>query len=341
MKPLPRAPRHPVGLDGQAAFGTFEGCCEDTCLDARPTSAATGLVTLEGAGERLGLNRLVREKRWLWFGLADARLAVGGAIVHLGYLGAIFLWIVDREAKKLVVDGAATVPPFLVEVSDRPGEGLIARARTHRGGLAVRWTHGTVEIRGAAMGAELSLALAASTRPLTAVCPVHGTVGGVNVTQKATCLPASGSVRWGGRLRTLEHALGSLDYTHGLLARETAWRWAACWGRGPGGRSVGANLVAGFNGGLENAIWIDGRPRAVGLARFVHDPADPAAPWRVSTDDGQVDLALRVEAVRTEDIDVGVASSRFAQPFGAWSGRIGDLEVRELPGVAEHHVARW
>jgi hypothetical protein len=327
----PHAPRHPVGPDGAACFGAFEGACESTSLG--------------GAAERLRLTRalrLVREKRWVWFGVADARLSLGGAIVDLGYVGSIFLWVVDREAKRLVVDGSATVLPFLVEVGDRPGEGLIARARTHRGHLVIAWRHGTVEVRGAAMGAELSVALATTPRALTAVCPVPGLgEGGVNVTQKATCLPASGTVRWGGKLRTLDHALGSLDYTHGLLARDTSWRWAACWGRGPGGRPVAANLVSGFNDGLENAIWIDGRPRAVGLATFVHDPAHPTAPWRVTTADGQVDLSLRVEAIREEDVDLGVAASRFVQPIGAFSGRIGEFEVRNLAGVAEDHVARW
>lgn len=332
MSSLPHAPRHPVGPDGRAGFGLFEGSCESTPLG--------------GAAEKLRLTRalrLLREKRWLWFGLADGRLALGGAIAQLGYLGTIFLWVVDREAKRLVVDGGATVPPFLVEVGDRPGEGLVARARTHRGHLSVTWRHGLVELHGTAMGAELSVALVTgATRPLTAVCPVPGLgEGGVNVTQKVVCLPATGTVRWGGKLRTLEHALGSLDYSHGLLARDTSWRWASCWGLGPGGRPVGANLVAGFNEGLENAIWIDGVPHAVGPATFARDPAHPAAPWRVTTADGAVDLELRVEAVRDDDVDVGVAASRFTQAFGAWTGRLGDLAVRELAGVAEDHSARW
>jgi hypothetical protein len=104
---------------------------------------------------------------------------------------------------------------------------------------------------------------------------------------------------------------------------------------------VAANLVAGFNEGLENAIWIEGRPRPVGPATFAHDPAHPTAPWRVTTADGGVDLSLRVEALREEEVDLGFAASRFVQPIGAYSGRIGDYEVRDLPGVAEDHVARW
>lgn len=353
--PLPRAPRHPVGPDGRAAFGAFEGSCESTSLvpptappanvAAGPGSGANVLVSaLHGVGEagrqRLArVVRLAREKRWVWFGLADGRLAVSGAIVDLGYLGAMLFWVFDRERKRLALDGTATVPPFLVNIGDRLGEGLSARVRTHRGHLRIDWRHGTVELRGSVQGADLSVALATSTRPVTAVCPAKD--GGVNVTQKATCLPVSGTLRWGGRVRTLDHALGSLDYTHGILPRETSWRWVSCWGRGPGGKPLGVNLVEGWNDGLENAVWRDGRPVPVGPARIVHDPAHPEAPWRVTTVDQLVDLSLGVEAVRREDVDVGLAAIRFVQTFGAWSGRVGDLEVRGLAGVAEDHSARW
>jgi hypothetical protein len=355
--PLPRAPRHPVGPDGRAVFGAFEGSCESTSLvpptappspvAAVPGSGANVLASaLHGVGDagrkRLArVARLAREKRWVWFGLADGRLAVSGAIVDLGYLGALFFWVFDREQKRLALDGTATVPPFLVTIGDRPGEGLRARARTHRGHLGIDWRHGTVELRGSVLGADLSVALAVSTRPVTAVCPVRGEAEGVNVTQKATCLPVSGTVRWGGRVRSLDNALGSLDYTHGLLPRETSWRWVCAWGRGPGGKPVGVNLVEGFNDGLENVVWLEGRPCPVGPARVVHDAARPGAPWRVTTVDGLVDLSLQVEAVRREDVDVGLAAVRFAQVFGGWSGRVGDLEVRGLSGVAEDHSSRW
>ena len=132
-----------------------------------------------------------------------------------------------------------------------------------------------------------------------------------------------------------------LDYTHGYLARETAWRWAFANGR-VNGRPVAFNFSEGFvQGEGESAVWTDGEPRPAGKISFTFDGTAPASPWHIRSEDGRVDLVFHPEGYRAQTIDLMVISSRYVQPFGTFSGRLHDVEVHSLPGVAEDHTARW
>ncbi len=321
LQPLdPAAPRP---FDPPIRYGTFLGACRETAF--APTTSGLGRLA-----------RLLREKRWQYFAVADEAVAVGGAIVDLGYAGNAFLWAVERETG-LLHEGETLSLPTAVHVGDVPGDGLEARIG---GSLAIRTAGGRTEVVGRLGAVEVAVALEAAGEALTAVAPVEG--GGVNVTCKHAALRGSGSVVLGERRLELgQGASGILDYSHGLLARETSWRWAAGAGRLRDGNPIGFNLVEGFNQGLENGIWVRGRPRPVGAARFTWDPKAPEAPWQVTTDDGVVDLLLEVEAVRRKDLHLGIAASWYRQPVGRWTGQVDGQQVDGIFGVAEDHKARW
>src|SRR5205807_7483748 len=102
---------------------------------------------------------------------------------------------------------------------------------------------------------------------LLAIAPIEG--GVANATHKTVCLPARGEVRVAGARFDLEGHHGVLDHTAGLLARETTWLWASA-----SGARVGLNLVDGFNGPVENALWLDGQLIPVGEALFQLDKSD-------------------------------------------------------------------
>ncbi|WP_136715275.1 DUF2804 domain-containing protein [Halorientalis salina] len=323
---LPQAPMRPV-VDGRADFGTFAGACETTSLSSLPVNR---------------LRRYVQEKGWQWFCAVDDDLAVGGAVVDAGLANTAFVWVLDRTRGRLVADESRLLPPTTVRRADRPGErprigadfrDVTLGATERDSGFSVAGQFGPVTL-------DLSLTHD-GPGPVTAICPVdEGRHPGVNVTQKSTCLSASGSVDWRGRSHTFDGADGMLDFSHGLLARDTRWRWAIATGTTADGTPIGFNLIDGFNSGLENAVWIGDERRAVDGASFTFDSRNPASTWTVETDDGVVDVRLDPEGVRSEDTNLGLVVSRYAQPLGTWRGTVGDHRV-ELVGVAETHHAKW
>lgn len=333
---LPVCPDALVDPQGAPRFGAYSGRMRDTSLDR-----------LAPPWRREGWRRLASEKRWHYACAATPELFVGAAIIQLGYLASGFLYVFDRGARRLLAERSFLLPPQRVELDDLAAE---ARARLRR--VRSRMTL-EASAKAGRLVADLSggvfveLWLREAPLPaLTAVCPVVG--GGVTMTQKTVCVPADGEVRVGRRAFRVEGALAGLDYTHGLLGRETRWRWASASGTLPDGRRVGLNLVEGHNDGdvTENGLWIGEELIQPGHAHFELDEADPLRPWRVRTDDGRVDLRFLPEGARREDLDVLLIASQYVQPMGVFEGTVrgadgGPIEVRGLPGVVERHRARW
>lgn len=337
--PLPPCPDALLDDHGAPRLGAWAGRMRDTSLRM-----------LTGPAHREGLERLLTEKRWHYACAASQELFVGGAIIQLGYLASAFLYVFDRRERRMLAERSFLLPPQWVEVDDLAAE---ARAKMHR--LRSRMLIEASAVAGRFQadlsgGVFVEIWLRAQKAPvaLTAACPVTAEGGGVTMTQKTVCVEADGEVRVGKRTLKVENALAGLDYTHGYLGRETRWRWASASGRLPDGRTLGLNLVAGHNDGevTENGLWIGGALSQPGHARFELDEADPMKPWRVTTDDGRVDLRFQPEGIRSEDTDLKLIVSQYAQPMGTFEGTVRDeagavVEVKGLPGVVERHRARW
>jgi hypothetical protein len=290
----------------------------------------------------------VREKRWRFLLAADDRVLLAAAVADLGYMGLGFAYALDRvRGRVLASEGGLTVPA-LVQVGDAPWRGAESRWRGRGGRIAMTAPGGEpagalrldVDF-GARLGAALRLEPGAAP-PLTLVSPVAG--GLVNTTVKCAGLRAHGPVTVHGQLFHLD-GLGGSDYTHGLLGRETTWRWAFGVGRDARGRTVGLNLVTGFNGGGggENALWVDDAlvPLDVAGVRidFAGDPA--TEPWTVQAGDGAIDLRFTPQGARSEALDLKILASTYVQPVGHFDGKVAGEDVRALAGVVEDHYTKW
>ncbi|MEI4896948.1 DUF2804 family protein, partial [Klebsiella pneumoniae] len=71
----------------------------------------------------------------------------------------------------------------------------------------------------------------------------------------------------------------------------------------------------------ENALWMDGRLIPVGPVSIEHG-TDPLEPWRIRDRDGLVDLHFSPEGARHEDRNLVLASTRYVQPVGTFSGSL-------------------
>jgi hypothetical protein len=332
VKALSLAPSTLLDDRGTPRFGVYRG--ELDRVDLRPLGGP--------------LRRLLRGKRWHWAMVATDRVAVCFTIVDVGYAASGFAVAVDLASRRLVVDvGALGLPGVSARVDGRWGSD--GRSRFRGGGV-----HLSLDRRGTAVGlgirsSELRLTArldTTATDPITVVAPVVG--GTVNVTRKATSLPASGWVEAGGRRYDLEGGFGGMDHTVGLLGRRTAWRWAFAMGRTEDGRTVGFNLAEGFNewpGGSENALWLGDQLASVGSARFTFDPTAILTPWQVVTEDGRIALAFNPVGQHREERNFVVTRSRLAQLLGTFSGTVdagdGPVRIDSVPGVTEDQDVVW
>lgn len=318
-------------LNGQPAHGRYAG--RVACLD------------WSGLRPRPGwLWRHLHHKRWQYVGLGHEALFLAVAIVDVGWASSAFAYLFDRRRGLLLADWAQDgLPGLQAFVSDEPLTG--ARAWFRGPGAQLSLTHTRddqleLQVQTRSLQIEAWLDLHAMPPPLLAVGPISG--GVAHATQKTTALPVRGRARAGGESFVLDGAWGAVDASNGLLARDTSWRWASA--HAPG---LGFNLQQGYFGEQENVLWLDEQPLPLGAAQFGFDMNRPLAPWRVSTDDGMLDLVFTPEGVRRADKSLGFAASRYLQPVGTFSGTVRagpgapPRLVKRMLGVTEDHRSRW
>lgn len=329
---LPPAP-DALTVNGQARHGRYAGRLPR--FDWGPHLA-----------ERSALWRWWHHKRWHYVGIGHEDFFIGVAIVDVGWTATAFAYLFDRRERRLLADWSQDgLPGLQCRVGDAPLAGADAWFRGPGARLALRQADGdalqlSVRVRGLRLGARLDLA--AMAPPLLAIGPIEG--GLSHATQKTSALPVSGWAEADGRRFLLDGAATAIDASNGLLARDTAWRWASA--HAPG---LGFNLQQGYFGTQENVLWLDGRPIGLGAAHFDFDfdAAAPLAPWHIRTDDGLLDLVFTPEGARAENRNLLIAASRYVQPIGTFSGwvrasaKAEPRRVERLLGVTEDHHSKW
>jgi hypothetical protein len=107
---------------------------------------------------------------------------------------------------------------------------------------------------------------------------------------------------------------------------------------------VALNLVEGFVGEAECAAWVDGEVFPLGEGRFTFDAKNPLREWRVESEGGGVDMRFNPGGAHDEHRNLGVVSSRFLHPIGAYTGKLRaggrELDVTAL-GVTEDQDVTW
>jgi hypothetical protein len=297
------------------------------------------------------LFRLAHEKRWIYAAITAGDLFVGAAIVRLGYASNAFAFAYDRASGRLLADVSLLGPAFFAQVNGAPREGVSARFASPLPRASIAWTRAPGEgafklaVRAGELVVDARLEVESAPPAIGAVALLGGK-GLVNATEKGALLAVTGEATIAGRRVSLDGGLGGYDYTHGYLARHTAWKWAFLLGRAESGERVACNLVQGFVGEPECALWIDGALYPLAEGRFTFDARRPLDPWQVRTEDASVDLRFEPGGIHQEHKNLGVVSSRFIQPVGCFSGTIhvpgrAPLVLARALGVVEDQDVRW
>ena len=337
------APARLIGTEGLCPFGNYAGAIADVNADDFDfTVLERGALTLFGPTARRFF------KRWQFVGAVDERFVIGVAVAHVQYLANGFVYVYDRTTGHITQVGLKLPLALGCRFSRsaavgatemRKGDALIRMDNTLRGVTR----HVEVDF-----GDELRVTLRYDDPGVgvSTLCPQDGT--GFHYCYKTAGLPLSGHVTLGGVRHELgEEALGLLDWTASTPPRKTTWNWACGAGQASGGGRVGLNFSRGLVGGpyTQNAVWIDGEPIMLPPVNFIYDPQDiTGIPWRITAQDGSLDLIFRPEQERFEDIELGLVASRLHQPFGSFRGFVkkdGRKIALAAYGFCEEHYAKW
>jgi hypothetical protein len=303
----------------------------------------------------LGLFQPMRIKRWDYYGITTPDHFFSFTLSDVGYLCMIFAYGIDfttgkyhEETLTLPLGGHVQLPRNSTEGETSYSNGKVSMrfnvepgART----LDVRWPG----FGGQAFNASVRLKHPKEHESLTIVIPIEGKRFYYN--RKINCMPAEGSVEYGGQTYRLDPrtCLGNLDWGRGVWAYKSFWVWASASGFLPGGHTIGLNLGYGFgdtSAASENAVILDGRVHKLGRVDFKYSSANFKAPWQMTSPDGRLRLEFTPFLERVAKTDALILASEVHQMFGKYNGVVisdegEEIAVHDLIGFAEEHHARW
>lgn len=319
-----KARRHTLPKpDEKNIFGLYEGPIADT------TTAEWDF------NSRLAPRRRTERKAWIYLGVFSRDFYAGIAIADAGYIGNAFSYIYI-PAEKYFVEDKLTLP---LGFNSDFNAGLSDSWRLGRYEILPSGDRIVVNIRG---DYDFTAVFRLTGNGLSTIAPAGNRP--FNFTYKEMGLSCEGEFSIGSRRQKFSGDIGMLDYTKGYPPRRTEWNWLSMIGKTESGKSLSVNLVDKFNEGIENALWLDGKPMGLSSAHFHYIRPAEKSIWRILTRDNAFEARFRPFGARSENLNVGFLKSRFVQPYGVFDGQIkigGETEKFTGYGVTEDHLAVW
>ncbi|MFO0678155.1 MAG: DUF2804 family protein [Polyangiaceae bacterium] len=328
-----------VESDGTWRFGSYRGRIRDLTLPTKGRSAFA---------------RLVQRKHWHYFGFASPDAFVSVAVVKAGYFSTAFVHAFRSGPSKVARHAVAVASTGAAVMEGHTGPG--SRVTFAGGGGRVSFVRepGSAETTIAATFGDLRLeGVAVETDvlpPVTAVARVGDARDDrVDVTEKHAALRGRFTFSEGTTtLVSADDARVGRDMTVGYLPRRTRWTWCLAMGTTDRGDAFGMNLVQGFVGEGECALWVGDELVALEEGMFDADAEDAGAdvPFRIRSRDGAVDLAFAPFGSHREARNLAVLRSDFLQRAGTVSGAFTlpsgrMVEVREGTAIVERQDTTW
>lgn len=307
------------------AFGRYEGLVTDTDIASWQTSF---------------IDRRFKRKGWLYAGIYNAEMALGFAVADTGYLGKAFIYCYHFPTDTFIEE-AAQLPFYF---ADKFMPSLRSEWKFSQGKKIwqVLPHHNDLHFRFEGKKLKADFTLIDFHTGMSTVAPAQNRP--FNFTYKNAGIYTKATVSLNNKLLNIEGNFGVLDFTLGFPPRNTKWHWASATGTTQDGAFVGLNLVAHFNDGLENALFLNGKTIPLDKAEFSFThPAEKSA-WHIITNDNIMDMRFTPVGARKDYINVGFLKHQFVQPFGKFEGNI-RLDGKQIPftayGVTENHHSIW
>jgi len=327
-----------ISDSGRVSFGVFDAPVDEINYKDYQLTSPMGF-------KWPGLLNGLKFNQFVFFGLAGPDVMAGLAVVDLKYLANAFLYVYDRK-QGTVMEVNKTIVPFSRKIFIKPTPETLSCGFSF-GGLTVSMQDNKISAQSKDIQLDVTMDLR-DTSPLR-VCTRAG-YKGWTFTRKTSPIRLTGTISCKGKhyeLSSTAH-MGLMDWTAGIMRRETFWNWAAIASTLKDGRSLGLNLSCGVNetSFTENAFWVDGRLTKVSTVLFEFDPDDFYAPWAITSPDGKINLTFQAGQHRAENINAGVVATKFNQMMGVFNGTLTTddseiITITDCPGWTEDHYAKW
>lgn len=344
---MPLLASTPLVVDGRPRFGMFDD-------SLRVVNHAEFKLETPFGKPAGPLKNWLGFKRFQYFGGMSDALIFGCALAHLRHIGVAFVYVHELATGRLFSRSYRIPFGVGMDLASNPVRG---ESRFRVPGVDIRLGYEDeprckrLYVR---LGDTLSIdaaMLEAGFEPMS-ICTRTAYTGWVYA-NKTAGLALTGALTLEGKTHDLAAlgAMGHHDFSCGFMRHETYWNWACFSGIGRTASGVdkrlGLNVSCGVNETSfnENCLWVDGKLVKVNLAQFDFDTHDVMKPWRVSTDDGLVDLHFTPVGMHREVLDLKVVASNFRQVFGRFDGIVradGEaITVKNVVGFVEDQYAKW
>jgi hypothetical protein len=303
---------------------------------------------------------------------SDKGVFVGCAVVRLGYVVDVFLYVYLKQTNELIEHHETNLPwvfgDAFAENLYRPNSCTRSSSSTSSFLEFCTTSNGeTFRVRAKLPRVELDVSLKVPERSFYMQFPLTDS-GRDSRVVKLAGLPVSprsvvsidGSVTYD---LAANGGAGAIDWTDSVARRVTQWNWASV----ASSRAVvqkfkvaKRSAVVGLNlssrvydvrpahdanvGSFENVLFVDGRPIPLNRRVFFNVSEQDENLWKV-TGDG-LDLTFVAKGRRSDDRNLGLVVSQFVQPFGVFNGWVQvdaftTVYFEDAFGVVEDHYAVW
>lgn len=302
-----------------------------------------------------------RLKEWDYYYVGNDRFGVALTIADNSYMGLdsiSFLsfkgtpWEITKSPMRVFPMGKTNLPPTSAAgVTAISGKGYSMEFRVEDG-VRVLTAHMEKFLDGKPIHIEITLER--EPEESMVICTPFDKPGHFYYNQKINCMRASGTIRLGNTVYTLEpdSAFGVLDWGRGVWTYHNTWYWGSASGL-VDGEDFGFNIGYGFgdtSAASENMLFYKGKAHKLEDVTF-HIPMqdgkeDYLQPWTFTSSDSRFEMNFVPIINRASCTDFKILKSDQNQVFGRFSGTavLDDgtvLQVRDLLGFAEKVENKW